>query len=331
MKVKATPEMNELLVKTASPNEREAIAAAQELAVAIVTPLREGVLSGDIISDIFSEIQLEPGATPEWPLDPVAPGTEREYIAYSVPAHGRIPERTVEGDYLTIHTYEIANSIDWRLKYAREARWDIVSRYIQIFEAGFVKKKNDDGWHTILNAAVDRNIVVYDNAANAGQFTKRLISLGKTVMRRQGGGNSTSINRGKLTDLYMSPESLEDIRDWGVDQLDEISRREVYTADDGKINRIFNVNLHDIDELGEDQEYQLYFSNDLGGSLASGDVELLIGLDLSKNDTFIMPVKMDIQMSEDPLLHRQQRAGYYGWWEGGFGVTDNRRVIALSL
>ena len=330
-KKEVTPDMKDLLRRTASTNEGVAIAARAELAVALSTPLREGVLPGDIISGIFTETPLEPGTSPEWPLDFVAPGTEREFVAYSIPAHGRIPERTVEGDYLMIPTYEIGDSIDWRLKYAREARWDIVSRAMQVLENGFVKKKNDDGWHTVLTAVADRNIVVYDNAAAAGQFTKRVVSLGKTVMRRQGGGNSTSVNRGILTDLYLSPEANEDIRDWGFDQIDEFTRREIFTAGDGSLNRVFNVNLHDIDELGENQEYQLYFSNNLSGSLASGDVELLVGLDLEKDDSFVMPVKLDVELFEDPALHRQQRAGYYGWWEGGFGVLDNRRAIALSI
>ena len=99
-------------------------------------------------------------------------------------------------------------------------------------QSSFVKKTNDDAWHTLLAAGVDRNILVYDADAAIGQFTKRLVSLLKTVMRRNGGGNSSSINRGKLTDLYVSPEAIEDIRNWGVDQIDEVTRREIYNADD---------------------------------------------------------------------------------------------------
>ena len=330
-KFQPTPEMNELLVRTTSANKDEAELAAAQLAVALQTPLREGVLSGDIVSEIFTETPLGPGAPPEWPLDPIAPGTERDYVAYSIPQHGRIPEQHIEGDYIMIPTYGIGSSIDWLLRYAREARWDIVGRSMQVLEASFVKKKNDDGWHTLLNAVVERNIIVYDNAAAAGQFTKRVVSLGKTTMRRQGGGNSTSVNKGALSDLYLSPEAMEDIRDWGVDQIDEMTRREIFTAADGSLNRVFNVNLHDIDEFGENQEYQLYFTSTLGGSLASGDVELMVGVDKSKDDSFVMPVKQDVVLFEDPTLHRLQRAGYYGWWEGGFGILDNRRCIALSL
>jgi hypothetical protein len=204
---------------------------------------------------------------------------------------------------------------------------------MQVLEAGFVKKINDDGWHTILAAAVDRNILVYDGDAAAGQFTKRLISLCKTVMRRNGGGNTVTAT-GRLTDLYLSPEALEDIRNWGIDQLDEVSRREVYQAasDGAPLTRIFGVNLTDLFELGDGQEYQTFFTSDLSGSLGpNSDVELIVGLDLNAKDSFVMPVKREVEIFEDEGLHRQQRQGYYGWAELGFGVLDNRRVLAASF
>jgi hypothetical protein len=276
---------------------------------------------------------VEAGSTTEFPLDLVSPGLEGEHIAYTNPGHGRIPERSVEGDYVMIPTYSIASSVDYLLRYAREARWDIVGRAMQVMEAGFTKKMNDDGWHTLLAAGVDRNILVYDGDSTAGLFSKRLVSLMQTVMRRNSGGNSASVGRGRLTDIYVSPEALEDIRNWGLDQVDDVTRREIYAAPEGgaPITRIFGVNLLALDELGEGQEYQNFFTNELSGSVQASDVELVVGLDQSTNDSFVMPVKQQLQVFEDPTLHRQQRAGYYGWAELGFGVLDNRRVVLGSF
>jgi hypothetical protein len=324
----------DLIKRSGSSDKNEAVAAQRELAVALETPLRKGVLVGDVLDGIFEKIQMEPGSAAEFPLDLLAPGTEGDHVAYTNPGHGRIPERAVEGDYVMVPTYSVASSIDYLLRYAKEARWDVVGRAMQVLEAGFTKKMNDDGWHTLLAAGVDRNVLVYDADASAGQFTKRLVSLMKTVMRRNAGGNSGSLNRGRLTDLYLSPEALEDIRNWGVDQVDEVTRREIYQAsDDGAaITRVFGVNLHDMDEVGEDQEYQNFFSTQLGGSLGpSSDKELLVGLDLSASDSFIMPIKQDIQIFEDEALHRHQRAGFYGWAEIGFAVLDNRRILLGSF
>ena len=97
------------------------------------------------------------------------------------------------------------------------------------------------------------------------------------------------------------------------------------------MNRVFGINLHDLDELGVGQEYQLFYSNVLSGTLPGGKTEAVVGLDLRKNDSFIMPVRAQVQIFEDDTLHRQKRAGFYGWAEQGFAVLDNRRVILGSL
>jgi|TARA_R110000744_G_scaffold168813_2_gene286611 hypothetical protein len=326
-----TPEMDLLLAKSGSMNREESLAATAELAKALELPLRKGVMSGDILDGIFEPIQLGPGATAEFPLDFLAPGTEKDFVAYTIPNHGRIPERHVEGDYVMVPTYDVGASIDYLLKYARDARWDVVGRAMSVMESQFTKKANDDGWHTVISAGVDRNILVFDNDAANGVFSKRLVSLMKTVMRRNGGGNSTSINRGALTDLFLSPEGVEDIRNWGVDEVDDITRRQLISQEGGLLTRIFQVNLHDLDELGEGQEYELFYESDLSGSLPSGDTEVVVGLDLRSNDSFVMPVRQAVQVFEDETLHRQRRAGFYGWAEHGFAVLDNRRVLLGSF
>lgn len=331
-KNKAGAKETQILRDSGSLDKQTSLANVRELAKALELPLRQGVLNGDILNGIFEVVRLEQSATPEFPLDFLSPGTEKDFVAYTIPNHGYIPQRNVEGDFVMVPTYDVGAAIDWNLKYARDARWDVIGRAMEVMEAQFTKKLNDDGWHTILTAGFDRNIVVLDSDANAGQFTKRLVSLMKVVMRRNGGGNSTSNNRGLLTDLYISPEAMEDIRNWNVDQVDEITRREIMLAQgENALTRIFGVNLHDIDELGEGQEYQSFYANELSGSLPGTDVEIVVGLDLSRNDSFVMPVREEIQVFEDDNLHRQKRAGVYGWAEQGFAVLDNRRVLLGSL
>jgi hypothetical protein len=322
-----TPEMNQLLSRAGSLKREESLAATSELAKALELPLRQGVMSGNILDGIFEAINLQPGATAEFPLDFLAPGTEKEFVAFTIPNHGRIPERHVEGDYVMVPTYDVGASIDWLLKYARDARWDVVGRAMEVLQGQFVKKNNDDGWHTLLSAGADRNILIYDGDASSGMFSKRLVSLMKVVMRRNGGGNSTSINRGELTDLYLSPEGHEDIRNWGVDEVDEFTRRDLITKEGGLLVRIFQVNLHTLDELGEGQEYQNFYTVDLSGTMPAGKNEILVGLDLRNNDSFVMPVRAPVQVFEDEALHRQRRAGMYGWAEHGFAALDTRRVL----
>jgi hypothetical protein len=326
-------ELKTLLRRTGDVDERVAIAAQVELAKSFEQPLRKGLLYGDVLGDIFEPLVLEFGASPEYPLDIVAPGVVKEHRAYTIPAHGRIPERCVEGDYIMIPTYDVGSSIDWPLKLARNSRWDIVGRCMELYEAGYVKKKNDDGFHTLLAAAADRNIVVYDGNAGVGRLTLRLITLMQQAMQRNAGGNITSLSRGRMTDLYLSIEALYDMRNWTVADIDEATRRQIITSDDGYVSSLFNVDLHEMIELGVGQEYQNYFlsSSGLNGSLAPNDVELVLGLDLQRTDSFVNPIREEVQTFPDPMLHRQRRAGYYGWGEWGFGVADNRRVLLGSL
>jgi hypothetical protein len=327
-------EFIQILRDTGSSSQEHAYAAQREFAKALETPLRKAVLSGDILGNIFENIPVEAGSSTEYPLDLISPGLEGEHVAYTNPGHGRIPERSVESDYVMIPTYAITSSIDYLLRYAREARWDIVGRAMQVMEAGFVKKMNDDGWHTLLAAGVDRNIVVYDGDATAGTFTKRLVSLMQLITRRNAGGNSGSANRGRMTDMYVSPEALEDVRNWGLDQVSDVIRTQIYNAPENgaPITSIFGVNLHDLDELGEGQEYQDFYANSLGGQYGpNSDAELVVGIDQSSKDSFVMPMRQQLQVFEDPTLHRQQRAGYYGTAELGFGVLDNRRILLGSF
>lgn len=328
--LESTPEMDQLLIKASSNNYRESLDATAELAKAITLPLRQGILDGDVVSDLFEPVRLNTGVSAEWPLDFIAPGSEKNFVAYTIPNHGTLPQKTVEGDYVQIPMYEIGGSIDMLLKYARDARWDVVDRAMTALRSQFTQKNNDDGLQTIVAAAFDRNIIVYDADANSGQFTKRAVSLGKTIMRRNSGGNSASTNRGRLTDILLSPEAVEDIRNWGIDQVDEVTRREIYVAGEGSLNRVFGVNLRDLDELGEGQSLQLFYTGQLGGTLPAGDVEVAIGLDLSKSDSFVHPIREGLQIFEDESLHRSRKMGWYGWTEGGWGALDGRRAVLFS-
>lgn len=323
--------MNTLLQRSGSLDASVALPAQRQLAVALTLPLKQGVLNGSIIDGIFETVPMPAGTSFEYPLDFFGVSSSQP-IAYTVPSQGSLPEYAVSGDYLMLRTYEVAQTIDWSLKYARDARWDIVGRAMQILEAGFVRKMNNDGWHTILSAAKARNQVIYDSAATAGLFTKRLVEGARITMRRNGGGNSTSLNRGRLTHIYVSPEAGGDVRSWDMTQVSEEIRTRIFTSpSDPALMQIFGVNVVELDELGVDQEYQDYWTDTLGGTLPGSKLELAVGLDLSKSDSFVHPVREEVQIFENVHLHLQRRAGLYAWAEFGFAVLDGRRTLALAI
>ena len=294
--------------------------------------INEGVLPGDIFSDIFETNMLGWDQYPSYPADLVAPGTEGEFAAYTVPQNGAIPRRLVEGDELTISTYRIGNSIDWNIRYARAGRIDVVTRALQAFQNGFVQKMNDDAWHTIIAAGLDRGLMAYDTSATDGVFSKKLLQIMKISMIRNGGGNLASNNGFNLTDIYISPECMEDIVNFSNTDLSELSRRDMEISAEGTVKRLFGVNLHVLTELGDGQAYTNYFKNTLSGSLNGSDTELIVGLDRSRQiNPFIMPVRgSGIEIYYDEALARSGVVGFWGAVETGFAVLDSRSVLLAS-
>ncbi len=337
---KPTQAMIDLLKETGSNDSAVASRAMRALAQALQEPLRQGLLNEDIVNGIFSVEQLQPGATAEYSLDLYQQHNDGDYVAYTIPSEGAIPARSVSSDSITVQTYTIANAIDWPLKYSRDARWNVVVRAMEVLNAGFVRKINTDAWHVLIAAAAGRTDylggapMVFDAAASVGQFTKRLVSLMKTTMARLAGGNSSIPNLRRLTDLYVSLEALEDIRNWtgAGDGVDDFTLRDIFLAadDGGPLARIYGVNIHPMTEFGVGQEFQNFF-NTLGVSMGTSDEEIVIGLDRTANDSFVMPVREPLSVFEDPALHRRQRQGFYGWTEFGLAVLDDRRIILGSL
>ncbi len=335
-----SPESVAMLKATASSAEPERLTAQRAMAAELNWPLRQGVFDRDNLGEIFERQVLAPGAQANYPLDFIQPGSEDDFIAFTLPKQGRVPERHVEGDELWVPTFRIGNAIDWDIRYAEEARFDVIMRAIRVYEAGFVRKINSDGWRVLLSAADGRGLVIsaLGDAAftgstltptpSAGQFTKELISRMRTAMTRGAGGNG---NSGRLTDVYLSLEAMEDVRAWDTNEIDEFTRREIFVSREYGLASIYGVVLHEMTEFGEEQEYEAFVTDVLGRShqtVASVTLrEYCLGLDLSTMDSFVMPIRKELETYEDPALYRQQRAGIYGWMEHGFAALDSRRVL----
>jgi len=315
--------------------------AQKAFAAELTAPIRKAIFDEDTTAGIFERDVLAPGATPNYPMDFVKPGDEDEFVAFTLPKTGKIPERHVEGDELWVPTFRVGNAIDWDIRYMQHARFDVVRRAIEVYKAGYVRKNNSDAWRTILSAASDRGMIVAASGAapftgNAslavpstdGVFTKELIARARTAMTRGAGGNG---NAGKLTDVYLSMEAMEDVRAWGTSEVDEFTRREIIKSGDSQLAEVYGVVLHPMTEFGEGQEYQNYLTNTLGATLPDRTLEWAIGLDLSTMDSFVSPVAQELMTFEDPALYRRQKMGIFGWLEHGYAVLDARRVLLMAF
>lgn len=324
-----TPEERELLrplmAQAASQHQATAEAAVTQIAQGLTLPLQQGVLNGDIFNGLFEAQYFEPGTSVEFPYDLLAPGTEHEYVAYVIPRVGALPERSVESDYCMVPLYEIGASLDCSWKYLRDARWDVMGRMLEILEAMFTVKMNTDAWRVIIRSGVSRNLLVNDLAASAGLLSKKLVTDMSLYMRRYGGGNSASKNRGKLTDLFLSPEGQADTLSWQVTEIPDAIRAQIYA--NGVLTRIGETNLHALDELGVGQEFEQFWDDTLAQDHTNSKTELVIGLDLSKNSSLMMPWREMPKLYEDTTLLKQRRVGMWGTAEIGFTAMDNRVVL----
>jgi hypothetical protein len=148
----------------------------------------------------------------------------------------------------------------------------------------------------------------------------------------------------RVTDLYVAPEGIASLRNLSFFQVEDQGSApdtflrgpsdrmtdDLLNAPQGTPMSIHGIRIHELHELGNpsgtDAEYNALIKT-LGGSLAGGgDTDFCVALNLAQRDSFVMPVREEMSMFEDPFLHRQQRAGVYGWMEQGFAVLDSRRV-----
>ncbi|RKY43057.1 MAG: hypothetical protein DRP85_00750 [Candidatus Makaraimicrobium thalassicum] len=326
-----TEEERELLRKAASNDLEERKKYQRALAQVLDGAFRGAVLEDDTLNGVFQRVVLEPGVDPRFPLHFLSPGEEEDYVAFVIAKEGAPPQRLIEGDEVYVPTYTISNSIDIARKYVRDARWDVVADAMDVLKYGFTRKLNDDGWHTIISAAVENGRVV-DSSAAAGTFTKKLLTGMMTAIKRFPGGR-----RSKLTDLFLSPEALADIRNWSQAEVDDITRHEIFRGEGlAGLPTIFGVRLHELQELGEGQRFQTYIESTDGPNKASWfvaggdtDKEFCIGLDASdwalRTRKFV--VREDLQLYEDDTLLRSNRVGWFGFMEIGFAVLDNRFLV----
>lgn len=325
-KIMPGPEAKKLLQDASSHNMAVATAAQYEIAKAFETPIRQAVLNGPILDNIFDVQSVEPGKTLEYPLDIVAQTGLKNHTAYTLPYTGAMADRYVEATYLKINTFDVGNSIDCAARLLEIGSWDIMKRLSEVLALGFTQKMNDDGWRVLLAAAYGRGISVVDTAAPQGYLTKKLVRDMKSKMMREGGGNSSSTNLRMLTDLYLSIEALDDMSNWDLSQISDQDRHAIYVSGDGE-KSIFGVKLHPLFELGVGQAYQNYAVNTLGFSMTSGKEELVVGLSLNQRDSFVWASEKPIEVFEDPSYHRARKFSMYGWTRYGVAALDSRPVL----
>lgn len=320
--------LSNMMKDAGSDNVAVAAQASADLALAMQVPIREAIFPGDLYNDLFTIEERSENDDIRYATDLVQPGREDEFVAYTVPRHGAPPERLVEPDFIHVNVSEAFDSIEIPLPALRFGEYNVLRRAMQILQYGCTKKMNDDCFHAITAAGIGRGFVVVDAAATAGVFSKDLLLKMQAKMRRSTGSNASSVDGFRLGRIYVSPEVRSTIASFTNAQLDEITRREIITSPEGRIESLYGTEIRDIVELGVAGKYQNYATTVQGLVLPTPKTELVIGVDLHKRDRLIMPMTQKPTVTDDSAAYKRRNlASYFVRFAYGTAVLDDRVII----
>ncbi len=379
--LKRTPEQVELVKLMASPNKNvayEAQAAISELLGPIVAEL---FLQADITNLIYKDLPFNQGEDPAFPLDLFANVPEGYNTIWMQNIAGGVPTNfmTLPVNEMRFSTYQIDSAISYLKKYARLARLDVVAKAIERLMQEINLKQQKNAWAPFFAALANAS---YNSLANNGGTALKsvfrsqtaafftLTDLNKmfTALRRLNsswvGGTTTETTA--LTDLFISPEIKEQIRGFayqpvntqgsnvttgtvasGVLGLPEAEREKIWNA--AGTESIFNVALHELNELGVGFKFTQLFQAMAGGNnyttyagagsatFNSATSDLVIGLDANKEFAY-RPVETNADTGnefslqpDDQFLQRSEKIGMWGALTEGRVIIDMRPCVGLII
>ena len=342
-------EMQELFRATAEVHTPEGLAAYRAFAAALTTPILQKFELESIMRSMFAVERLAPGAQAVYPV-----AEDFEIPVWVLPGLGYVAQNFIEGigEEVYVPTFTIDASADWKLTYARDSRIDIASRAAARVAKDLANYEEECGWRVIMPAATSafsgkgllgsRPAPLYEidpSSTGAGYLSKELINKMIVGFKRTGR---------TLTDLYVSPEDAADIREWTDTDIDPVTRREIFQA--AGMGSLWNVQLHEVQHLGATGQYNINgATSEFGKFIAAGNTynsysldnpnlvnadgtlgtlgeTQVIGLDMTVNDSLVMPIRKDYEAHDDPTLLRVQKQGFFGWAELGFACLDSRMI-----
>jgi hypothetical protein len=375
LKLKNTPEQVEL-VKALGSKDVAVAREAQEAFAAFIGPVIQKVIKQAATAGaIYSDVNYDEDDNPSYPLDLYYDQGAGHVTVWSQSMAGGLPTSLTEGvKELKISTYRLDAAVSLLKKYARRSRLDVVSKALERMAQEVLLKQERNAWAVILKALANSNSS-NSTAANTGHVMatneesvfsvadiSRLMTMMKRISASFANGTADPTDSFGLTDLYVSPEVLEQVRsfaynplntrntDNGVMGLPDAVREDVWRG--AGMSEIYGVTIHDLVELGISKKY-----NDLFGTFAQNGIahtgstvigaqstnfataadEILIGVDASK-EAFIRPIAQNADsgatftaLPDDQFAQRSDKVGFYGSLEEGRVCIDARAVAGLVM
>ena len=358
--IERNPERVELMKLMASEDRNQAY-QAQVAFAAFLRPLVQRLLDQkSTVAEIFRKEIVPKGAPQTIPIDPYVDYREGDFHVWSTTKAGGLHTQTVEGlsEYPFIYS-NLDSALYFPNDFIEQARLDLVAKGINRVVQEFVAKEERLGWTAILTALAagtntnGQNHVITATTADRLQLDdfNRLKVL-VTRLYQSFASGSIKGDYG-LTDMYMSPERMADIRAWVYQPMNTIAipdttESTVLALPDGIREDIFraagtatlwDVTLHELRELGDARKLGVIFdtlSTDTP-TFTNATMDLVIGMDLSQ-DNCISPVQGDasgntVKVKTDDQFYasRQEKIGWTFSKSISYTITDNRWVVGLIV
>ena len=346
LKLKNTPEQVEL-IKAMASRESTVAKEAQEAFAAFIGPVVNKVLMEAATSSaVYTDLAYDEDDSPSIPLDLFQGEGEGLVSVWSQNVAGGLPTSTVEGlSELKVSTYRLDSAVSFLKRYARRGRLDVASKAIERMTNEVLVKQERNAWAVVLKALADSGNTV-DMGSSAESFTlAKLNTLVKNVKRlNKSYANGTTSSSYGLTDIFVSPETMSDIRAFAYNPVGTASstdlpagvREEIYRG--GGTQEIYGISIHELVELGANQKYTKLFNEFFSGANSFADSDdLIVGIDLTK-DAFVRPIARNADsgstftaMPDDQFVARSEKIGFYGSLEEGRVCIDSRAVAGISI
>ena len=373
LKLKNTPEQVEL-VKALGSKDAGVSREAQEAFAAFIGPVIQKVIKqASTAGLIYTDVSYDEDDNPSYPLDLYYNEGAGHVTIWSQSMAGGLPTSLTEGvKEIKISTYKLDAAVSYLKKYARKSRLDVVSKSLERMAQEMLVKQERNAWAVILKALANSSSTNSDAANNghvlatlkerefvAGDIS-RLMTHMKRISASFANGTADPSDAFGLTDLYVSPEVMEQVRAFSYEAfnknntsgalgLPDSVREEVWR--NAGLASIYGVALHDLVELGISKKYNTLFgtfaqngitptsagTGAQSGNFATGADTVMIGIDQSR-DAFVRPVATQNEtggqftaVPDDQFALRSDKVGFYGSLEEGRICIDARAVAGLIM
>jgi hypothetical protein len=381
LKLKNTPEQVEL-IKAIGSRDMLVSREAQEAFAAFLGPVLMKVIDhAGTAGAFYQDSEYDEDDSPSFPLDLYYNEKEGYVTVWTQNMAGGLPSSEVSGvNEIKIATYRLDSAVSFNKRYARRSRLEIISRAVERMAQEILLKQERNAWAVVLKAMADGKTTLnkggneLDHLFHSGSGDNTPVALNMDIMNKLmtrmtrigesfAGGTPAGGTSFGISDLYVSPETMEHLRslsyqhiDHGTgvavtrdkDNLPESVREEIWRS--AGMASIWGVSLHELLELGKGHKYSVLLDDFTTGSVV-GDIngdnnatyaaashDVAIGIDASKG-AFVRAIARNADsgstftaLPDDQWnLNRLDKAGFYGSMEEGRLCLDARAIVGVVL